>query len=300
MTGPRTKSRLDRVADGARVGEVGRIQPWLVRWLRFQLRFARVLARPRFEGLPNLPAAGPFVIVSNHSGGGLLEVHMLTMLWADVTRGERLMTALTHPLTYRLGGRFTRDYGMVPSTYRAGLDALAAGIPLIVFPGGDHECFRPIWQDRRVDFNGRQGFLRLAREARVPIVPMGIVGSGWVTPVLWRSEGLLPWILGYRLFGMKRFPLMLTGLVGAIGFSLAGLFTPLGWWGLLLAWLWLAGPLQFVIPVIPRSIAFRLGAPIPPEEMFGDEEGPLAPAYDRVIAEIVALRSGAPARPGGP
>jgi 1-acyl-sn-glycerol-3-phosphate acyltransferase len=55
---------------------------------------------------------------------------------------------------------------------------------VLIFPGGDHEAFRPVWQAYRVDMANRKGFLRIARRAWVPIVPLGIRGSQFALPIL--------------------------------------------------------------------------------------------------------------------
>ena len=48
---------------------------------------------------------------------------------------------------------------------------------LLVYPGGDYEVFRPSWERHKVDFDGRMGYVKLAREAGVPIVPVASVGG---------------------------------------------------------------------------------------------------------------------------
>jgi predicted O-methyltransferase YrrM len=40
----------------------------------------------------------------------------------------------------------------------------------LVYPGGDHETYRPTWESAEIDFAGRTGFVKLAIEHGVPIV----------------------------------------------------------------------------------------------------------------------------------
>ncbi|HEV2754079.1 MAG TPA: hypothetical protein VGV36_09645, partial [Solirubrobacteraceae bacterium] len=58
---------------------------------------------------------------------------------------------------------------------------------VLVYPGGDHETFRPSWEAGRIDFAGRQGFVRLALEQAVPIVP--VVASGGQETALFVARG---------------------------------------------------------------------------------------------------------------
>src|SRR5204863_3613641 len=51
------------------------------------------------------------------------------------------------------------------------------GAPVLVYPGGDYETFRPSWHSARIEFGGRKGFVRLALERRVPIVPVVAIGG---------------------------------------------------------------------------------------------------------------------------
>jgi len=68
-------------------------------------------------------------------------------------------------------------YGTVPASpanMRRALDRKAA---LLVYPGGDHETYRPSWESSDVDFDGRTGFIKLALELGVPIVPVVAIGG---------------------------------------------------------------------------------------------------------------------------
>src|SRR4029453_3815317 len=55
--------------------------------------------------------------------------------------------------------------------------ALESGAALLVFPGGDWEVHRPSWEGNNVDLAGRKGFIRLALNADVPIVPVVTIGG---------------------------------------------------------------------------------------------------------------------------
>ena len=68
--------------------------------------------------------------------------------------------------------------------------ALQAGAALLVYPGGDYEVHRPSWEGHRVDFGGRKGFIRLALEHDVPIVPVVSIGGQETALFLSRGERL--------------------------------------------------------------------------------------------------------------
>ena len=180
------------------------------------------------------------------------------------------------------------NLGAIPSTYDAAHGALASGVPVIVFPGGDIDATRPVWHARRVDFGGRKGFLKIARAARVPIVPMGIRGSHYTAPILFRS-GLLSTIFIFpRLMGVRRFPVTLLGVLGASGFL--ALASHLGWVvAPILAFLWLVLPLS-QLPFIPWTIRMRVGRPLRHEDLFPDEDDvTLEHAYERVRTAVEDL-----------
>jgi hypothetical protein len=273
-------------------------------WRRYATPLIRLAFRPRLDGGENLPS-GPYLLVGNHSGLGLAEILAIIVAWLARFGTSRPIAAMVHPISNNQpGSRKIRRLGAIPSTRPAAMAALAVGVPVMVLPGGDHEAQRPIWQFNQVQFASRKGFLKIARDARVPIVPMGIRGSHFTAPVLWRSDRWLAWLLILpKLMGMRRFPLTLLGVIGVAVLALLG---PIWNWWLTagLAWLWLALPLS-QLPWVPWSIRMRIGQPIAASELFPDDsDAAIDAAYGRVQGEVQALvtssRSGRDPRSAAP
>jgi 1-acyl-sn-glycerol-3-phosphate acyltransferase len=275
------------------LGEPGRIAPESARrWLCYVAPIVRVAFRPRLEGVENLPRRGPFLLVANHSGLGNAELASLVVSFLERLGPERPIAAMVHPLSFNAWptGAWVRRLGAIPSTYAAAESALASGVPVLVFPGGDHEAMRPIWQAHEVDFARRKGFLKIARKARVPIVPMGIRGSHFTAPVLWRSDEWMAKLLVVpALLGVKRHAVT---LLGVLGLALLLAFGPFGNWYITaaLAWLWLVSPLS-QLPFVPWPIRIRIGTPIPSAELFASEDdaAEIDRAYEVVEGGVQAL-----------
>lgn len=276
-TSSRTPTFADRLAKSAAVQTDGHLAPGYARALDGWLgTYLRTWYRPSFEGSEHLDQPRPFLAVANHSGGGIVEVFVLAWLWRRRFGQAKVIVGMAHPLVFHIPvlGSVIRGLGAIPSTYEDALSALNRGIPVLVFPGGDRDAFRPIWQPLVVDFHGRQGFLRLAAKADVPIVPIGIRGSHWAMPVLWPSR-LLPWLLVLpRLLGVKRIPVTVVGAIGAVVaflFLKPALAVPV-------ALAWMFGPAQALF-LLPVRIRVRVGTPIEPGDL----------SYDRVVGTIRGL-----------
>jgi 1-acyl-sn-glycerol-3-phosphate acyltransferase len=87
---------------------------------------------------------------------------------------------------------------------------LDSGAALLVYPGGDYEVHRPSWDRNRVDFGGRTGFLRLALEQDVPIVPVVSIGGQETALFLSRGERLAKLFALDRMFRLKVLPISLA------------------------------------------------------------------------------------------
>ena len=103
-----------------------------------------------------------------------------------------------------------RKFGTLPASRENAERALDSGAALLVYPGGDHEVHRPVWERNRVVFNGRKGFLRLALRNDVPIVPIVAIGGQETSLFLSRGEGLARALRLDRIFRLKVLPISMA------------------------------------------------------------------------------------------
>ena len=81
---------------------------------------------------------------------------------------------------------------------------------MLVYPGGDYEVYRPSWQRHVVEFGGRKGFVRLARRAGVPIVPVASVGGQETALFLDREQWLAKLLMLDKVLRLKSMPIPLA------------------------------------------------------------------------------------------
>jgi 1-acyl-sn-glycerol-3-phosphate acyltransferase len=176
-------------------------------WLLASLWF-----RGEVRGLGNIPEDGPVLLVGNHSGGNVSPDTLVFMLAFSTYFGvERRFYQLAHNLVLSMPGLgFLRRYGTVAASPENAERALASGAALLVYPGGDHEVHRPTWQANSVNFGGRRGFVRLALEHDVPIVPVVSIGGQETALFLSRGEGLARLLMLDRLLRLKVLPISIA------------------------------------------------------------------------------------------
>jgi 1-acyl-sn-glycerol-3-phosphate acyltransferase len=141
---------------------------------------SEVYFRAEVSGLERIPASGPVLLVGNHSGGTVIaDTFVLSQAFYDHFGPHRAFHQLAHDLVFKVPGTRTlvQRYGTVPASPDNMRRALRLGAALLVYPGGDEESFRPSWQSSKVDFAGRKGFVRLALEQRVPVIPVVALGG---------------------------------------------------------------------------------------------------------------------------
>jgi 1-acyl-sn-glycerol-3-phosphate acyltransferase len=179
--------------------------PWL--WLLASLWF-----RGEVRGLGNIPDSGPVLLVGNHSGGNMTpDTIVFTLAFSTYFGVERHFYQLAHNLVLSLPTLgFLRKFGTVAASPENARKALQDGSALLVYPGGDVEVHRPSWQRHRVDFDGRKGFIRLAIEENVPIVPVVSIGGQETALFLSRGERLARLLALDRVFRLKVLPISLA------------------------------------------------------------------------------------------
>jgi 1-acyl-sn-glycerol-3-phosphate acyltransferase len=176
-------------------------------WMLASLYF-----RADVRGLQNIPEEGPVLLVGNHSGGNLTpDTHVFTLAFSTYFGVERRFHQLAHNLVLSMPGlSLLRKYGTVAATPDNAALALEKGAALLVYPGGDYEVHRPTWESATVDFGGRKGFIRLAQQRGVPLVPVVAIGGQETALFLSRGERLAR-VLGLdRMFRLKVLPISLA------------------------------------------------------------------------------------------
>jgi 1-acyl-sn-glycerol-3-phosphate acyltransferase len=174
--------------------------------------------RADVRGLDNIPAEGPVLLVGNHSGGLLIaDTFVFSQCFYDHFGAGRRFYQLAHDLVFKTPGlrALTQRYGTVPASPENMGRALRREAALLVYPGGDHETFRPTWQSDQIDFAHRTGFVKLALEHRVPIVPIVSIGGQETALFLGRGRRIARALQLDRLMRLKVFPPVLGPPVGA-------------------------------------------------------------------------------------
>ena len=227
-------------------------------WLLSSLYF-----RAEVRGLGNIPEKGPVLLVGNHSGGNLTpDTIVFTLAFCAYFGVERPFYQLAHNLVLSMPGlSFLRKFGTVAASPRNARRALESGAALLVYPGGDHEVHRPSWQRHTVDFDGRKGFIRLALEQDVPIVPVVSVGGQETALFLTQGRGLARALRLDRMFRLKVLPISLA-----------------------LPWGFNVGDMLGHIP-LPAKITVEAMPPIYLREEFGPDPD-LREVYDHVVGQM--------------
>src|SRR3954449_1004765 len=168
--------------------------------------------RADVQGLDKIPADGPVLLVGNHSGGNVTpDMLVFTLAFATWFGVERRFFQLAHNLVLAMPGLGTlRKYGTVAASHQNARKALETGAALLVYPGGDYEVHRPTWESAKVDFNGRKGWIRLALDNNVPVVPLVANGGKEAAPFLSRGERLARLLRLDKMFRLKVLPISIA------------------------------------------------------------------------------------------
>jgi 1-acyl-sn-glycerol-3-phosphate acyltransferase len=218
--------------------------------------------RVQLRGMENVPP-GAALVVANHSGGLPYDGAMLIYAFHRDHPQHRPLRTLVANFAFRSAWMrpVMSQLGGVRASTNNALSLLARGQLVGVFPEGLRGVGKPYRERYRLAHFGRGGFVRLARTAQVPIVPVAIVGAEEIHPVLGKLTKLA------QPLGLPYIPITPT-------FPLLG---PLG-----------------LLPV-PTKWSIQVGAPIavPPGPSSADTveiAEAVRQRMDQMIAELLVRR----------
>lgn len=229
-------------------------------WLLTSLYF-----RAEVRGLERIPEDRPVLFVGNHSGGNMTPDTMVFMLAFNTYFGvERPIYALAHALVtaWPVLGPWLKRWGVLTANPDNAKAALQRGACVLVYPGGDVDTHRPWSARHEIRFDGRKGFLRLARETGVPIVP--VVASGG-------HDTYLPLTDGRKIARALRLDKLARLKVLPISLALP--------WGLNV------GDFFGHLP-LPAKIRLEVLEPIDLQQRYEDRPGWEGHAYDYVVGRM--------------
>ncbi|MCS6905792.1 MAG: 1-acyl-sn-glycerol-3-phosphate acyltransferase [Bacteroidia bacterium] len=179
-----------------------KIFPFLKAYFRFEM-----------EGRSNLPNC-PFLMVGNHSGGLMCVDSYLLAAQYILWRQRPYLRFLVHDALMLFSqlpiGKILRKGGAIRADYAHAKKALEAGFSVLVYPGGEKENNRPFSRRHEVDFFGHVGYVQLALEAQVPIVPVVSIGAHETLIILGQLKvpsiaNQIAEILGLNTQGLEKF-----------------------------------------------------------------------------------------------
>jgi 1-acyl-sn-glycerol-3-phosphate acyltransferase len=167
----------------------------------------------------------PSMLVSTHNGGFLMpDLQALMVAFWRRFGLETPAYGLIHQIVLRMPvvGSLSTKLGAIQASHGNGRTVLRAGYPLLVCPGGDEDALKPFSQRHRITFGARRGFIRLAIEQQVPIIPVVSVGAHEIFFILNDGRRLAEMTGIARFLRIKSVPLALSF---PFGLTPAGLFS---------------------------------------------------------------------------
>jgi 1-acyl-sn-glycerol-3-phosphate acyltransferase len=153
--------------------------------------------RVETEGWYHIPEKGSVLFVGSHNGGlAAPDMHMFLVDWyrrfGVYRRAYGLMQreALASPEAVASAAQM----GALPTDPRVAAAALRSGAPVLVYPGGIDDVFRPYSQRHRIELAGRKGFIKLALRENVPIIPLVSLGAHETFVVLTDCKDLMQFL----------------------------------------------------------------------------------------------------------
>ena len=165
--------------------------------------------RLEVRGWDRLPEP-PVLLVGIHAGGILpIDAYAFGFAWFRHFGHDRIPRGTAHDFltSSPILGDYLSKIGTIPASPEGISKALSQGEDVILYPGGDLDSLRPWWKRDDVVFGGRKGWIRMALDAQVPIVPVANVGASDTLFVLTDGVKIAKTFRLDKLLRAKTFPL---------------------------------------------------------------------------------------------
>ncbi|MGC9524550.1 MAG: lysophospholipid acyltransferase family protein [Limnospira sp.] len=133
------------------------------------------------DGWENVPDSGRMLIVGSHNGGlAAPDMHMCMYDWVRRYGSDRPIYGLMHPTIWKISASVAHPAvkcGAIQAHPRIAIAALERDFPVLVYPGGPQDVFRPHVMRNQICFAGRRGFIKLALRTHSPILPVISCGA---------------------------------------------------------------------------------------------------------------------------
>ena len=136
----------------------------------------RIITRPHFQGLENIPDTRPLLFVGNHTLFGILDA---PLLFAHLYQQKNIfLRSLGDHVHFHVPvwRDWLKKVGAVDGTRENCAALMQAGECILVFPGGAREVSKRKGESYQLMWGNRRGFARMAIEHGCTIVPFAAVG----------------------------------------------------------------------------------------------------------------------------
>jgi nucleoside-diphosphate-sugar epimerase/1-acyl-sn-glycerol-3-phosphate acyltransferase len=170
--------------------------------------------RVRTLGLEHIPSSGSALVVGNHAGTLPFDAMMVALAIYDEHPAHRVLRMLAADLAFTLPlvAPLARKSGNTLACEDDAERLLRAGDLVGVWPEGYKGLGKPFRDRYRLQRFGRGGFVELALRTGTPIVPVAVVGSEEIYPMVGNLRRIA------RLLGLPYLPVTPTfPLLGPLG-----------------------------------------------------------------------------------
>jgi nucleoside-diphosphate-sugar epimerase/1-acyl-sn-glycerol-3-phosphate acyltransferase len=170
--------------------------------------------RVRTVGMEHVPSSGSALVVGNHAGALPFDAMMVALAIHDEHPAHRILRMLAADLAFTLPliAPLARKSGNTLACEEDAERLLEAGELVGVWPEGYKGLGKPFRDRYRLQRFGRGGFVELALRTGTPIVPVAVVGSEEIYPMVGNLRRL------GRLLGLPYLPVTPTfPLLGPLG-----------------------------------------------------------------------------------